>query len=141
MSVLVDTSVWSFGLRRRRRDLNAAEAQAFYAWEALLTRGDADMIGPIRQEILSGISAPKEFETLRRRLASVPDLPLPPEVFCLAAEFYNTCRAAGIAPGHVDMTIAAAAHYHLKAIFTTDPDFTRYARQLPISLYRADTPR
>ena len=33
------------------------------------------------------------------------------------------------------MTISAAAHLHHTPIFTTDPDFPRYQKHLPIELY------
>jgi len=134
-AVLIDTSVWSLGLRRKRRDLNPLELKSFFEWEQLLINGYAAIIGLIRQEILSGIASPTMFESIRRRLAHTPDLALPPDTYTLAAEFYNRCRATGSAPGPIDMTICAAAHTHNTPIFTTDPDFLRYAKILPIHLY------
>jgi predicted nucleic acid-binding protein len=137
MSILVDTSVWSLGLRRHRRDLNPRETKVFYSWSDLLKQGETALIGPIRQEVLSGISAPHEFEALKLRLLSVDDLPLDHEIYEQAAEFFNACARAGLAAGHVDMTICAAAHAHHTPIFTTDPDFPRYAKVLPIRLFAA----
>ena len=66
-----------------------------------------------------------------------PDLPLIDEVWYRASEFFNACRSAGIAADAIDMTICAAAHVHGTSIFTTDPDFPRYAKHLPITLYAA----
>jgi predicted nucleic acid-binding protein len=60
----------------------------------------------------------------------------PPDLFDLAAEFYNICRANGIAPEAIDMTICAAANVQGTPIFTTDPDFPRYAAHLPITLHK-----
>ncbi len=135
MSVLIDTSVWSLGLRRRHRDLNPAEKVAYFEWEKLLQRGLAGIIGPIRQEVLSGIVSNQEFEALRQRLAVIADLEQTTSTFVLGAEFCNICRRNGIAAGQIDMMICAAAHEHSISIFTTDADFLRYRDCLPIALY------
>ena len=135
MSVLIDTSVWSLALRRRRRDLNPAELKAYYEWERLVLDGEATLIGPIRQETVSGIASPREVALVKQRLAPVHEFPLPSDLFLLAADFFNTCRAAGIAPGAIDMTICASAYSHGVSIFSTDPDFPLYARHLPITLH------
>ena len=133
--MLIDTSVWSLGLCRRKRDLRPEELKTFYAWDQILTRGDAVIIGPIRQEILSGLATSEEFEIIKSRLANTPDLDLSSETYELAASYFNACRSTGVAPGAIDMTICAAAHEHGVAIFTTDADFVRYAVVLPIRLY------
>lgn len=136
MSVLIDTSVWSLGLRRRFRDRNSAEQKVYFAWQGLLVKGEAALIGPIRQEALSGVILKKEFGELKEQLAVIEDLSMSPDTFIRAAEFYNICRAAGVAPGAVDMMICAAADAHGVEIFTTDPDFVLYARHLPIRLFK-----
>ena len=135
MNVLIDTSVWSLGLRRKRRDLNPNELKAYFEWEQLLARGQAAIVGLIRQEILSGIASRATFDSIKQRLEPTPDLPVTTETFVLAAEFFNKCRAAGAAPGAIDMTICAAGHTHDLPIFSTDPDFPGYAKILPIHLY------
>jgi predicted nucleic acid-binding protein len=76
------------------------------------------------------------FEQLKDRLAQIEELQIDANTFILAAEFYNTCRAAGITAGGFDMTICAAAHLHATPIFTTDPDFIHYAKYLPIGLHK-----
>ena len=135
MSVLIDTSVWSLALRRRRRDINSTELKVYYEWERLVLDGTASLIGPIRQETVSGIAAPREVAIVKQRLAPVHEFALPSDLFLLAADFFNHCRAAGIAPGAIDMMICAAAHSNGVPIFSTDPDFSFYARHLPISLH------
>ncbi|HEY4330108.1 MAG TPA: PIN domain nuclease [Phycisphaerae bacterium] len=136
MDVLIDTTVWSLGLRRRRRDLNPAEVKVYFQWEYLLKQGDATLIGPIRQEVLSGIASIQEFTSLAARLDTIPDLPISQSTFVLAAEFFNLCRSHGTAAGSIDMTICAASREFDLPIFTTDPDFQFYARHLPIKLFR-----
>lgn len=135
MSVLIDTSIWSLALRRRRKDLNPTERGIVFRCRDLIIAGQASLIGPICQETLSGIGDPTVFERLNERLVRITELPLTLEICVLAAEFFNTCRRHGLTAEAVDMTICAAAHFHAVPIFTTDPDFARYAKRLPILLY------
>jgi hypothetical protein len=53
--ILVDTSVWSLALRRRPEHLNDAEQKIVSDWTQLALEGEVVLIGPIRQEVLSGI--------------------------------------------------------------------------------------
>ena len=136
MSALIDTSVWSLALRRRRRDLNPTELKIYYEWERLVLDGEAILIGPIRQETVSGIASQREAQIVKQRLAVVEELPLPSDLFLLAADFFNACRTAGVAAGAIDMMICAAAHNHGVPIFSIDPDFEHYAKHLPIILHK-----
>ena len=133
--MLVDTSVWSIGFRRQRSRLNSQELRIYYAWQELLADGYASIIGPVRQEVLSGLETPQEFEALRLQLQTVPDLKMTTSTFELAAEYFNMCQKAGISGGTIDMMICASAVDHDESIFTTDPDFMHYADVLPIGLY------
>jgi predicted nucleic acid-binding protein len=133
--ILVDTCIWSLALRRLRRDLSPHERHLAFTLRDLIISGEACLIGPIRQELLSGIPSPSLHRNLRRQIEAQPDLPLTDEVWYGASEFFNTCRSAGIAADAIDMTIGAAAHVHGASIFTVDPDFPRYARHLPITLF------
>jgi predicted nucleic acid-binding protein len=58
------------------------------------------------------------------------------EDFEEAARANNTCRAAGVAGTLVDMLLCAVAARLDAPVFTTDADFTRYARHLPLRLHR-----
>jgi predicted nucleic acid-binding protein len=134
--ILVDSSIWSLALRRKRRDLSRSESGIAYHARELVIAGDAAVIGLIRQEVLSGIASAAQFEAIKSQLLAVDELAMSTNTYILAAEFFNTCGAAGIAPGAIDMTICAAAHAEAVPIFTVDPDFTRYAKILPIALYK-----
>jgi len=134
--ILVDTSVLSLLFRRRRRDLSRDELPMVYALEELARSGLMVIIGPVRQEILSGIVTNEQFAALQSRLTVIDDLPMDAGTFVLAAQFYNACRAAAVAPGDIDMMICAAANEHSCEIFSSDPDFMRYASVLPIRLYQ-----
>jgi hypothetical protein len=134
MMVLVDTCVWSSALRRRECT-NDPEVREL---EALVCDGRVQMIGPIRQEILSGIARKAQFDRLKTVLAAFPDLPIEAEDYELAASYYNLCRLKGIQGSNADFLICAVGVQHQHEIYTTDADFERFARCLPITLHRAN---
>jgi predicted nucleic acid-binding protein len=133
--VLVDTSIWSLALRRRAAALAAAEARLVDEWADLVTNGLAGLIGPVRQEILSGVRRPEVFQALRRALADFPNLAIETVDYDRAAEFFNVCRARGVTGGPIDMLISAVAYRHEVPIFTVDVDYSRYARHIPLRLH------
>jgi predicted nucleic acid-binding protein len=132
MKVLVDTSIWSVALRRRRKVDNDAVVSRL---SALIDDGVVAIIGPIRQELLSGIREPAQFERLRDHLRAFPDTQLTIEDYEQAAAFYNDCRTKGVQGSNTDFLICAAAVRNDFAIFTADDDFLRYAELLPIALH------
>jgi hypothetical protein len=131
MNVLVDTSVWSLALRRRR---GAPSAETRELTE-LVREGRVEIIGPIRQELLSGVRAPQQFKILREHLRAFPDVPLTVEDFESAADYFNQCRAKGIQGSNTDFLICAVAVRRGLAIYTTDADFIGFQQLLPIRLY------
>lgn len=133
MRVLVDTSVWSEAFRRREVD---GESEVVLELRALVEDGLAVMIGPIRQELLSGIRRPAQFEELRDRLRAFPDLRLESADFERAAEHFTACRRRGLQGSNTDFLICAVAERLGVGIFTTDRDFVGYARHVPIELHR-----
>ena len=133
--VLVDTSVWSLALRRRPRSTSGSERRLVGEWTRLVEEGLAELIGPIRQEILSGLRERSTFQALQELLSSFRYVEILAADYDRAAEFYNRCRARGISGGHIDMLIAAVAHRSHVPVFSTDPDFGRYAVELPIRLH------
>lgn len=132
MRVLVDTCVWSEVLRRRRR----GESKLAQALASLIMDQLVELLGPIRQELLSGVKEEDQFNRLEQHLAAFPDLELVTDDYVTAARFYNTCRAKGVQGSNTDFLICAAAHRRELPIFTTDKDFARYAKHLPIELYK-----
>jgi hypothetical protein len=95
----------------------------------------AQLIGPIRQELLSGIADLVQFQKLRRDLQSFEDLTVESGDYERAAEFFNICRSQGVQGAHTDFLICAVAERYAIPIFTTDKDFSVYANHLAISLY------
>jgi predicted nucleic acid-binding protein len=141
VKVLVDTSVWSLALRRKSGDLNPQEYRLTEHLADLIRDDRVMVIGPIRQELLSGIRSAVIFERLKRRLRHYDDEPLTSADYESAAEFGNTCRTAGISGSAIDFLMCAAANRRGVAILTTDRDFSRYAATIPVRLHAIDTHR
>ena len=131
MKALVDTCIWSSALRRKNPDLELIEKL-----NDLINDGRVSIIGPIRQEVLSGISSAKQFHQLKKILSSFEDIPLRTEHFEKAAEFCNICRKQDIQGSTIDFLICAVAHLDNLEIFTTDNDFENYSGFLPIELVK-----
>src|SRR5215470_12535677 len=138
MNVLVDTSVFSLALRRKNESLSANERFLVAELSELIREGRARMIGLIRQELLSGIKATEQFEKLRVHLRSFPDEVVDTSDYEEAAKSGNRCRAKGVAVSIVDVLLCAIAIRRQWTIFTTDPDFSSYAKVLPLRIH---TPR
>jgi predicted nucleic acid-binding protein len=134
MNVLVDTTVWSLALRRKPVDRNREEGTIVQLLAGLVGRGDAQMIGVVRQELLSGIREETQFLRLRKALRFYDDTTLETEDHEEAARMSNTCRRRGIAGSSIDFLLCAVAARRRWMIFTTDPDFKRYARVLDLHL-------
>ena len=131
MKVIVDTCIWSLALRRNTPTFNSLVDEL----KELISEVRVQLIGPIRQELLSGIKSKKQFRSLKDHLSAFPDLILESEDFELAAEYYNTSRAKGIQGSNTDFLICALAHRYGMPIFTTDKDFKQYQSVLPIKLH------
>jgi predicted nucleic acid-binding protein len=132
--VLPDTPVWSAALRRTDGAGNAYRAEMV----RLVNHGVVEIIGPIRQELLSGIRERSQLERVREHLRKFPDLRITTDDYEDAASFCNRCRSRGIQGSSIDYLICAVASRHELAIFTTDRDFAGYAKLLPIRLYSLD---
>jgi hypothetical protein len=113
----------------RRRSPDDVHQQAL---NSLIATSELRMIGPIRQECLSGISDANQYARLRDRLRAINDIPLETDDYELAASFFNTCRSKGIQGSHIDFLICAVADRLHLSIYTTDKDFDRYAAHIPI---------
>jgi predicted nucleic acid-binding protein len=135
MTVLVDTSVWSLAFRRKLVDLNSTEQSLVHELRDLIQQGRAQLLGPVRQEVLSGIKNSDQFEKLRSVLRPFRDEPLKLEDYEMAAIVTNRCRSKGIAMSAVDALLCAVALRKNLVIFTTDSDFKNYSRILALKLH------
>ena len=131
MKVLVDTCIWSLSLRRKK----VADDPYVRELEKLIEEYRVQMLGPIRQEILSGIRAQEQFEKLQMHLRAFPDLPMVARDYERAAEFFNRCRRQGIQGSNTDFLLCAISEGYEMSIFTFDGDFELFAGCLPIELH------
>ena len=131
MNVLVDTCVWSSALRRRRGEPPREAIEL----AGLVKDGRALLLGIVRQELLSGVRTPGQFEKLRLTLRAFPDIAVETEDHETAAAFFNRCRARGIQGSAIDYLLCAVARRREISLFTTDADFERYATVLGIALH------
>jgi predicted nucleic acid-binding protein len=88
-----------------------------------------------RQELLSGIKATEQDEKFRLNLRSFPDEIVDTSDYEEAAKAGNRCRAKGVVVSIVDILLCAVANKQLWTIFASDPDFSNYAKVLPVRIH------
>ena len=93
------------------------------------------MLGPIRQEILSGSKSEEQFKLLKNYFSAFPDHQLQRIDYEKAAEFYNICRAKGVQGSNTDFLISAVASNNNFFVYSTDKDFINYKKFLKVKLY------
>lgn len=93
------------------------------------------LIGPVRQEVLSGFSYTKRFEVLRVTLKAFDDLSLETIDYEVAARFYNVCRRKGVQGSATDFLICAISLRCDAPVFTSDRDFKRYPKLTGVRLH------
>ncbi len=134
MKVIVDTSVWSLALRRDKQESNTTVQE----FRRMIHDHRVQMIGPIRQEILSGVRSESQFKKLQKHLESFPDLPDLTEDYVTAAKYFNHCRSKGIQGSNTDFLICAMANRNKFSIYTTDKDFELFSKHIQIVLHKAE---
>jgi predicted nucleic acid-binding protein len=95
----------------------------------------AFLIGPIRQEVLSGLRDAKQFNTLRATLRAFDDLRIEMVDYESAADLSNKCGRRGVQGTQTDFVICAISLRYDVPIFTTDTDYLRYAKHIDIRLH------
>ena len=100
----------------------------------LIKEGRAVLVGPVRQEILSGLRDKVVYDRLLAYLRAFQDEPVRVEDFEEASHFFNICQTHGVTGTPTDLLLCAISHRAGLPIFTTDSDFTRYQKHLPIRL-------
>ena len=137
MEILVDTSIWSLAFRRKAEAVIPPEVLEL---KQLILENRARIIGPVRQELLSGIAHSEQYNSLRDKLRAFPDVPMETGHYERAAEMYNQYHKSGIQVSHIDFVICAVAKGYGMPLFTSDRDFEQYNRILGIPLYRPTGP-
>jgi len=135
MKVIVDTSVWSLALRRSK-DVDTEYVEEL---EELIKEVRAQLIGPVRQELLNGIKSEKQYKVLKKHLRAFKDLAIETEDYELAAEYFNTARKNGIQGSNTDFLLCAISTRCRMPIYTTDNDFINFQSVIPIELHKIRT--
>ena len=130
--ILVDTSVWSLALRKKEK--TDQEMRVINQLSKIINNLDMVIIGPIRQEILSGINDKKKYDELREKISIFEDFQLHTYDYELAAELFNECRKHGIQGSHIDYLICAVAINNDMSILTLDNDFQLYKKHMKLKI-------
>jgi predicted nucleic acid-binding protein len=133
MKILIDTPIWSKAFRRKK--INSEDKNIVDSLKYLIDEFMEVIIGPIRQELLSGISDEVIFNDLKEKLKGFNDFPTETIDYELAAEYSNMCRRNGIQGSNTDFLICAIAVRNNFEIFTMDDDFNQYKKYIPIKLF------
>lgn len=106
------------------------------AFTELIREGRVEILGIVRQEILSGIRDEERSHRIRESLRAFEDAVPETADYEEAARMHNLCQTHGVAGSAIDLLICAVAHRRNWQIFTVDRDFERYSRVLGVELYK-----
>ena len=132
MKVIIDTSVWSEYLRRKKK----GKSEKVEVLKTLIREGRAVIPGIVKQELLCGVREAERFEKLKGLLSGFQALLATEEDHIRAASLFNSCRSAGIQGSLVDFLICAQAQRNAMAILTSDKDFTEYSKIISIEFWK-----
>ena len=121
MNLIVDTSVWSLFLRRKKKN----DEDPFVVQLRNHLQGDdcIHLVGPILQELLDGVKDHKQIDVLRDYLEPFPLIDLDRKDYIDSSRLRNFCRGRGIQASPVDFLITAACIRRNYPLFTADTDF------------------
>jgi predicted nucleic acid-binding protein len=132
VNLVVDTSVWSRFLRRRKtNDDDPFVVRLRYHLEG---RDCIHLIGPILQELLDGVKERKHFDLLRDYLAPFPLVEMTREDFVEASLVRNLCRSNGVQASPTDFLICAVCIRRNYPLLTADRDFTHISAYCDINV-------
>jgi predicted nucleic acid-binding protein len=130
MSLLVDSCVWSEAYRKN----GSPTAKVILA--EILRNNTGSLIGAVRQEVLTGVKSERQYVSLRDVLREFENVEVNAEDHEIAAMLSNKCQSVGLQGSHVDFLLCAVAIRLDLPILTYDKDFQRFAKHIPIRLFR-----
>jgi hypothetical protein len=131
MKFLVDTSVWSLALRRRK---NSSHPQVEKLKTIIGQGEDVCLLGIVLMEVLQGLKERKQFETVRSALKPYPLLGPSDDDYVHAAAIRNECARKGIQASTIDFLVAGMAIRSSAFLLTADDDFKHMSRIIPLKL-------
>lgn len=123
--LIIDTSVWSEALRRKKNAVNSSET---IVRKIIENDDEIVLLGVIIQEILTGISNEKLFSEIKDILDDFAYLEITKNDYIYASELTNKCRSKGIIAGSIDFLIASAAIRNKLQLVTFDKDFINISK-------------
>ena len=132
MNLVVDTSVWSLFLRRKKIDDENPFVQKLRYH--LKNQDCIFLIGLILQEILDGIDSDEQFDKLRKYFKPFALIDHDREDFIQAARMKAVCRRKGIQAGTIDFLIASVCTQRNYPLLTADKDFFNIAAHTSLTL-------
>lgn len=133
MKTLVDTSVWSLLLTRKK---TADHPVAKYLKEKIAEGAPLCITGIIFQEILQGIRSETHYQKIIGYLLNFEFLETTRAIHKKAADLYRRCRKKGLSIGTIDALLAACSLHHQTPLLTTDQDFFRMQKYAPLQLVK-----
>ena len=132
--ILVDSCVWSLALRRKisaQLDLN--QQQALTSLTQAIRNHQAAIVGPIRQEVLSGIQDSQQFQRIKTSLSAYPDELILTADYEEAARLANLCRSQGPQSGPVDILLCAITRRRGWNLLTIDTGLIACMRLIAVT--------
>ena len=134
--IILDTSVISLALRRRKPDRNSSPVRLLYKF--IDEEADLSVPGIVVQEVLSGVRTQQAFERLQSELEHFDVLLATWDDHLLAAQLVNQSLDQGFVLKTVDALIAAQTIAREARLFTLDQDFEQIATHAGLSLLRVE---
>ena len=133
--ILLDTSVLSRVFRRQRPGPD--ERRLHDAFQAMMdSDGPLGLPAIVLQEVLSGIRTQRQFSELSAKLLTAfTVLPATVRDHLAAATVKSTCARSGLNVSGIDCLIAAMAMEGKHELFSTDRDFVKIAKFVPLKLF------
>jgi predicted nucleic acid-binding protein len=128
---IIDTSVWSEALRRKKNTVNSYET---IVRKIIENDDEIVLLGIILQEILTGISNEKLFREIKDILDDFVFLDITKNDYIYASELSNKCRSKGIIAGSIDFLIASAAIRNELQLVTFDKDFFNISKHSDLKI-------
>ena len=128
---IIDTSVWSEALRRKKKTINSSDT---IVRKIIENDDEIVILGIILQEILTGITDDKLFREIRNILDDFLYLEITKNDYIYASELNNKCRSKGITAGSIDFLIASIAIRSELELVTFDKDFYNISKYTDLKI-------
>ena len=116
--VIADTSIWIHA----QRQPDSVDSREFWR---LYDRREIAMVGPVLAELLHGLRAQREFDTVVGQFEALDYLEVDRKMWTLVGRIRRELRRRGELIRFADCITAALAIQHDCAVYTLDRDFER----------------